>query len=193
MLSVEPIEFNLLLADLKVNIETDAWCPGNILDLTHHRTWEFRSSAPVRSIFPLWPVYALPLLVLRSLWTGFGRGDLPSAVIYYSLRISMFILSVVFEDWAIHELVQSHRHRKLAVILVASSYVTWTYQTHTFSNAIETLVVLWSLVLMQRMFDKQVRCIIIRVELELITNSSGHHSFHQVSLVLFLHLASLIV
>lgn len=62
----------------------------------------------------------------------------------------MFVLSFVLEDWAIHELVQSPRHRRVAVLLVASSYVTWTYQTHTFSNAIETLVVAWSLVLIER-------------------------------------------
>ena len=66
----------------------------------------------------------------------------------------MFALSFVLEDWAIHELVQSPRHRKVAVMLVASSYVTWTYQTHTFSNSIETLAVAWSLVLIQRIVEK---------------------------------------
>lgn len=69
---------------------------------------------------------------------------------FWTLRALMFVLSFVLEDWAIHELVQSPRHRRVAVLLVASSYVTWTYQTHTFSNAIETLVVAWSLVLIER-------------------------------------------
>ena len=67
----------------------------------------------------------------------------------------MFILSFVLEDWAIHELVPSPRERRLAVVLVASSYVTWTYQTHTFSNAIETLIVLWSIVMAQRILDSK--------------------------------------
>jgi GPI mannosyltransferase 4 len=62
----------------------------------------------------------------------------------------MFTLCFVLEDWAIYELVHSPRKRRDAVILVASSYVTWTFQTHTFSNSVETLIVLWSLVLMQR-------------------------------------------
>lgn len=62
----------------------------------------------------------------------------------------MFVLSFVLEDWAIHELIPSPRQRRTAVMLVASSYVTWTYQTHTFSNAIETLAVAWSLVLIER-------------------------------------------
>lgn len=70
--------------------------------------------------------------------------------IYYTSRVVMFALCFVLEDWAIHELVQSPRKRKNAVTLVASSYVTWTFQTHTFSNSVETLLVLWCLVLMQR-------------------------------------------
>ena len=68
----------------------------------------------------------------------------------------MFMASFVLEDWAIHELVQSPRQRRVAVILVASSYVTWTYQTHTFSNSVETVLVLWSLVLIQRILDTPV-------------------------------------
>ena len=60
------------------------------------------------------------------------------------------------EDWAIHELIPSPRRRRLAVTLVASSYVTWTYQTHTFSNAIETLVVVWSLVMIRRIAENKV-------------------------------------
>lgn len=71
----------------------------------------------------------------------------------------MMILSVVLEDWAIHELIKSPRRRTLAVVLVASSYVTWTYQTHTFSNSVETLVVAWSLVMIQRIRDDKVRFI----------------------------------
>lgn len=69
----------------------------------------------------------------------------------------MFLISFVLEDWALHELIHSPRHRRVAVLLVASSYVTWTYQTHTFSNSIETLVVAWSMVLIQRIVDERVR------------------------------------
>lgn len=68
----------------------------------------------------------------------------------------MFILSFVLEDWAIQELVHSPRQRRVAVLLVASSYVTWTWQTHTFSNSIETLVLLWSLVLIAWIIEDKV-------------------------------------
>ncbi|KAJ9154716.1 Mannosyltransferase [Pleurostoma richardsiae] len=124
---------------------------GEIFDYPVRRTWEFTSEYPIRSVFPLWPVYGLPMLLLRWLWIGNGNdGEIPPIAVFWTLRVLMFILSFVLEDWAIHELVQSPRQRRVAVLLVASSYVTWTYQTHTFSNSIETLVVAWSLVLIER-------------------------------------------
>lgn len=90
------------------------------------------------------------MALLKVLWSREGDGLVSPATIYYTLRIVMLCLCFVLQDWAIHELVHSPRKRKDAVTLVASSYVTWTFQTHTFSNSVETLIVLWSLVLMQR-------------------------------------------
>ncbi|KAK3333609.1 glycosyltransferase family 22 protein [Cercophora scortea] len=124
---------------------------GQIFSYPVRLTWEFTTDHPIRSVFPLWPVYGLPMLLLRWLWIGNGNdGEIPPIAVFWTLRVLMFVISFVLEDWAIHELVQSSRHRRVAVLLVASSYVTWTYQTHTFSNSIETLVVLWCLVLIER-------------------------------------------
>ena len=97
------------------------------------------------------------MLLLRWLWIGNGNdGEIRPIVVFWTLRVLMFLISFVLEDWALHELIPSPRHRRVAVLLVASSYVTWTYQTHTFSNSIETLVVAWSLVLIQRIVDAKV-------------------------------------
>lgn len=91
------------------------------------------------------------MLLLRWLWIGNGNdGEVPPIAVFWTLRVLMFIVSFVLEDWALHELIQSQRQRRVAVLLVASSYITWTFQTHTFSNSIETLVVAWSLVLIER-------------------------------------------
>lgn len=98
------------------------------------------------------------MLLLKWLWfENGGDGDIPPVAVFYTLRVLMFALSFVLEDWALHELIHSPRQRRIAVILVASSYVTWTYQTHTFSNSIETLLVIWSLVLIQRIVENKVR------------------------------------
>jgi phosphatidylinositol glycan class Z len=96
------------------------------------------------------------MYILRWLWEGFGY-DVSPSVVYWALRVMMLALSVVMEDWAVHELVESPRARRVAVPLVASSYVTWTFQTHTFSNSLETLLVCWSLVLIQRIVGDKVR------------------------------------
>ncbi|KAN0103241.1 glycosyltransferase family 22 protein [Hyaloscypha variabilis] len=131
---------------------------GQIFSYPVRLTWEFTSDNPVRSVFPLWPVYGLPMLLLRWLWIGNGNdGEIPPIAVFWTLRVLMFALSFVLEDWALHELVSSPRHRRVAVLLVASSYVTWTYQTHTFSNSIETLAVAWSLVLIDRIVENKQR------------------------------------
>ncbi len=96
------------------------------------------------------------MTVLKWIWAEDDQGTVSPEAVYYALRVVMFILSFVLEDWAIHELVHSPQHRRQAVILVASSYVTWTYQSHTFSNSIETLLVAWSLVLIERIVREKV-------------------------------------
>lgn len=98
------------------------------------------------------------MMLLRWLWIGNGKdGEIPPIAVFWILRVLMFVTSFVLEDWAIHELISSPRHRRVAVLLVASSYVTWTYQTHTFSNSVECLVVAWCLVLIQRIVESPVR------------------------------------
>jgi phosphatidylinositol glycan class Z len=95
--------------------------------------------------------------LLKWFYTEIGSGSPPPHLVYYALRGGMFLLSFVLEDWAIYELVPSPRHRRAIVVLVASSYVTWTYQTHTFSNSLETLLVAWGLVLIRRIVENKVR------------------------------------
>lgn len=137
---------------------------GEVFSYPVHHTWEFTSEFPIRSVFPLWLVYGFPMLILRSLWQGLRKDTIPPAIVYWTLRSLMFTLSFVLEDWALLELINSTKHRRVAMILTASSFVTWTYQTHTFSNAIETLVVLWSLVLIARIIEDKVGSIRLRTE-----------------------------
>lgn len=99
--------------------------------------------------------------LLKWFYSEMDMGKPPPEVVYYVIRGAMFLLSFVLEDWAIYELVPSPRHRRATVVLVASSYVTWTYQTHTFSNSLETLLVAWGLVLIRRMVENKVGCIVV--------------------------------
>jgi len=120
-----------------------------------HLTWEFTSENPIRSLFPLWVFYGWPLTVLKWLSDGVGYQSVPPVAVFYALRALMFVLSFVLEDWALHELLPK-RQGHVATLLVASSYVTWTFQTHTFSNSSETLIVLWCIVLVERIKEDKV-------------------------------------
>lgn len=140
------------------------------------------------------------MLLLRWLWIGNGQdGEIPPIAVFWALRVLMFLTSFVLEDWALHELIPSPRNRVVAVMLVASSYVTWTYQTHTFSNSIETLVVAWSLVLIQRIVDPKVSddscyppgCIQMTSLLTSHFISNKRHCSPRSSLELLVYLASL--
>src|SRR5690606_22934248 len=101
-------------------------------------TWEFTSETPIRSVFPLSFVFALPMQVVD--WMVPGPANPSSSLIYYTLRLVFFLISFVLVDWAVQELVESPKHRRFTLLLLASSYVTWTYQSHTFSNSIETVL-----------------------------------------------------
>ncbi|KAJ5584035.1 uncharacterized protein N7459_003835 [Penicillium hispanicum] len=130
---------------------------GRIFSYPSKLPWEFTTEHPIRSVFPLWPTYEVPMSLLKWFYTEIGSGHPPPQLVYYALRAGMFLLSFVLEDWAIYELVPSPRHRRATVVLVASSYVTWTYQTHTFSNSLETLLVAWGLVLIRRIVENKLR------------------------------------
>jgi hypothetical protein len=111
------------------------------LGISGHRT----SEANRNILFPAHPVLCL---VLRTWYVylyppQYFEGAIPS--------------DTTREDWALQDLLATPRQRQHSLLLIASSYVTWTYQTHTFSNSVETIAVLWSLVLMQRISRTKVR------------------------------------
>ena len=130
---------------------------GSIFSIKNFLTWEFTSADPVRSVLPLELIYNMPMSMLHWVWAEFREDQVPMKVVYNAMRVMFFMGSFILEDWAIHDLIPSPKDRRLAVILVSSSYVTWTYQTHTFSNSIETLVTLSALLLIQMILDHKVR------------------------------------
>jgi GPI mannosyltransferase 4 len=134
------------------------------------------------------------MTILTWVWAKDAKGTVSPDAIYYALRVVMFILSFVLEDWAIFELVHSPRHRSVAVALVASSYVTWTFQTHTFSNSLETLLVAWSLVLIDRITLEKVGSVLPQQRrFSLHKRSNGHPLGHALFFRFFLFSASSIV
>ncbi|KAJ6263991.1 GPI mannosyltransferase [Drechslerella dactyloides] len=114
------------------------------------KTWEFTADHPIRSYVPLLAVYALPMTVLQ--WIVNAAPN--PTMLFYSVRLLFYFFSMVYEDWALLELGSTIAPNG-GLLLTASSWVTWSIQTRSFSNSVETVVLLWSLVFMQRIVSSK--------------------------------------
>jgi phosphatidylinositol glycan class Z len=99
------------------------------------------------------------MLALRwvwSFWMRLGKTDLPDdatpspRMIFYTLRLAMFVYSVL-GDAALRRLVADPSRQSQVLALYASSWSTLAMQTHTFSNSVETVLLLWCLVAVDRL------------------------------------------
>ncbi|KAK6522302.1 alpha 1,2 mannosyltransferase [Arthrobotrys megalospora] len=112
------------------------------------KTWEFTADKPIRSYVPLLAVYAMPMTLLQ--WIA--NGDPSPTMLFYAVRLLFYFFSMVYEDWALLEL-GSATMPNGGLLLTASSWVTWSIQTRSFSNSVETVVLLWSLVFLKRIVE----------------------------------------
>ncbi|GAA5915898.1 hypothetical protein JCM6882_001754 [Rhodosporidiobolus microsporus] len=94
------------------------------------KTWEWTSSAPCRSILPVFGSSGLAFAALRQL-----LGPSPSArALFVAERTIMLLFSFAL-DYLIHLTSKC----RTAVVLFASSPVTFTFLLRPFSNSLETL------------------------------------------------------
>lgn len=102
--------------------------------------WEFNQNLPVRSFVPLWLLYGTPMRFFTS------TSD-PKHVIY-TMRVFFAVISWFLIDAGVERLCRSRNDKLKSLFFVSTSYVTLTWQSHTFSNCFETLLVLWFLVIL---------------------------------------------
>ncbi|KAJ2689458.1 hypothetical protein IWW39_001483 [Coemansia spiralis] len=112
---------------------------SDILKVTGHRTWEFSSQAPVRSIVPIYLYAGTPMFILSFFavtpWT-----------LFYGSRIFMALLSFGV-DLSVYRVVGK---RKWTMLLLASSYCLVLFHVHTFSNAFASVVLSVCFLLLKR-------------------------------------------
>lgn len=68
----------------------------------------------------------------------------PLALLYI-IRIQFAISYIFIAQWSTRIITKSKQEGSKTIFFIFSSYVTWTYQTHTFSNSIETQLLLVAL------------------------------------------------
>lgn len=110
-----------------------------------HKTWEFTVDTPPRSQFAMWLIFGVPLSLLRII---LGPDADPMAV-YFCLRFVFTLASWVLCDMFIDRLALSRKNSVKSLFFMSTSYVSWVYQSHFFTNSVETVLVLWSLALIQ--------------------------------------------
>ena len=112
---------------------------GDVLKTQVTRTWEFNSTFPLRSIVIPKLVFS-PLFYLIKFLSEAGIVTMSGWSIFCSTRLIMTVLSLWIDICVYRVLKFIKGDYSKGVLLVASSYVTLTYQCHTFTNSFETLL-----------------------------------------------------
>ncbi|XP_052784103.1 GPI mannosyltransferase 4-like [Mya arenaria] len=114
---------------------------GDVFNTSIVRTWEFTSTFPLRSITVNKILFHPSFRLLDHLSTA-GIVTLSGYSVLIASRLVMFVLSlwVDFCVFKICKLIGAQGVK--AALILASSYVTMTFQCHSFSNSVETVVVI---------------------------------------------------
>lgn len=108
-----------------------------ILNYNANLPWEFESDAPARSIGVLYIVYG-PLLY----FVKYVCPLLDPISIWYLARLQNILLGWIITDICLYRILPTKQERMKALYFVLTSYITLVYQSHCFSNCIETWLVL---------------------------------------------------
>lgn len=114
---------------------------GKIFNFSNTIPWEFQSN-PVRSYVPLYVVYG-PILYLIKL-LGLDYSPLQ---IWYLVRIQNVILGWLITDYCLYRMLPNKPERIKSIYFTLTSFITLVYQSHCFSNSIETYLVLMSILI----------------------------------------------
>ncbi|ANZ76438.1 BA75_03628T0 [Komagataella pastoris] len=115
-----------------------------ILGYSTNLPWEFTPETPSRSFGPLLLVYGPSIIAGKWL-------SLPPLSIYFICKLKLCLLTELVTHWCLYKLMPTKKEKIKAVYLNSLSYITLVYQSHTFSNSVETLVVLLCLVIINEL------------------------------------------
>lgn len=115
--------------------------------------WEFSGDKPARSLGPLYLFYS-PLLGFIK---GFGINISPSGV-WYLARLELILFSWIVTDMCLYRILPTKPERIKAMFFTLTSYITFVYQSHCFSNSLETpLLLVCIMIIGDLRFDQEVR------------------------------------
>lgn len=107
---------------------------SRFFNFTTNVPWEFLGSAPIRSYGPLVLLY-YPILKVGQLLS------LRPVQIWYLARLEVMVISWIITDWCLYRMLPTKQERIKAIFFCLTSYITLVFQSHTFSNSVETVLV----------------------------------------------------
>lgn len=110
---------------------------NKVFNFSTNLPWEFTLDQPARSFGPLYLIYGPTLYLIK--WLGL---ELTPLQIWYLVRLQNTILGWLITDACIYKLMPTKPERIKAVLFILTSYITLTYQSHLFSNSVETILLL---------------------------------------------------
>lgn len=110
---------------------------SSFLGYTNNEPWEFTSDQPARSYGPLVLFYG-PIFMIAKLCGP----QLSPVVIWYLVRLQFMVVTWIVTDICLFKMLPTKQERTKAIFFVLTSYVTHVYQSHTFSNSVETWLVM---------------------------------------------------
>lgn len=108
---------------------------ARFFDFTTNVPWEFAEPYPIRSYGPLLFLY-YPIFKIGQLF------QLLPIQTYYLARLEIMLLSWVITDWCLYKMLPTKQERIKAIFFTLTSYITLVFQSHTFSNSVETVLVM---------------------------------------------------
>lgn len=116
---------------------------GHFFELEIDKPWEFNSTLPIRSVGVNYCIIGLSYKFLKTcnyIAQYFGKTVFTPYSLIVFPRLFICILSFAV-DYALHKLcLNNNENYKSKITILASSYVMVVYATHTFSNAIELIL-----------------------------------------------------
>ena len=126
--------------------------------------WEFDSTNAARSYVPLLMYYGPLYYVVKNIFLI----ENPTVILYLARAQNYLLFLLTARHNIPYLLPLNPTHQKKALALIATSYVTWSFQSHTFSNSIETVILLCVLVTFSVQLSE---CRISNIKIPLIQGS----------------------
>lgn len=108
---------------------------AKVLGYNTNIPWEFSSDSLARSYAPL-VLFYYPILKALS----FFNVDFLPLQLWYIVRLQFMLVSWMVTDWCLYRMLPTKQERIKAIFFVLTSYVSLVYQSHCFSNSIETIL-----------------------------------------------------